>query len=45
MINKILVLVIITFIKAIFSAGDTAFTYVNKAKISQMSKTNKKAKK
>lgn len=45
MITKILILSIIVFIKAIFSAGDTALTYVNKAKISQMSKTNKKAKK
>lgn len=43
--NKILILTIIIFIKAIFSASETALTYVNKAKISQMSKTNKKAQK
>lgn len=45
MLGKIFILVIIIFVKAIFSAGDTAFTYVNKAKISHMSKTNQKAKK
>ncbi len=38
-------LVVIICVKAIFSAADTAFVYVNKAKISQMSKSNKKAKK
>jgi len=43
--NKILILTIIILIKAIFSASETALTYVNKAKISQMSKTNKKAQK
>lgn len=45
MLQKIVILGIIIFIKAIFSAGDTAFTYLNKAKISQESKKNKKAKK
>lgn len=39
------ILLIIVFIKSIFSAADTALTYINKAKISQLSKTNKKAKK
>ena len=42
---KIIVLIIMIFVKAIFSASDTAFTYLNKAKISQESKINKKAKK
>lgn len=32
-------------IKAIFSAADTAFTYLNKIKISQLSKKDKKARK
>lgn len=38
-------LVVIMCVKAMFSAADTAFVYVNKAKISQMSKSNKRAKK
>lgn len=42
---KILILVIMIAMKAILSASDTAFTYLNKAKISQESKKNKKAKK
>ena len=43
--NKLIILAIMVLIKAIFSASDTAFTYINKAKISQESKKNKKAKK
>lgn len=42
---KILILILMVFIRAIFSAADTAFTYVNKAKISQLSKKERKAKK
>lgn len=42
---KITILAIMIAMKAIFSASDTAFTYLNKAKISQESKKNKKAKK
>lgn len=42
--NKILILLVIIIIKAIFSAFETAITYVKKAKIAQMSKTDKKAK-
>ena len=38
-----LVLAIIVWIKSIFSAADTAFTYLNKAKFSQMSKKNFRA--
>lgn len=38
MISKFIVLAMIVFVKAIFSAGDTAFTYLNKAKFNQMSK-------
>lgn len=45
MSQKILVLIIILIIKAIFSAGDTAFTYINRTKISQESKKSRKAKK
>jgi len=46
MIWKFIILAIIIFIKAIFSASDTAFTYLNKAKFNQMSKhTNKKSEK
>lgn len=42
--TSIIFLIIIIVIKAIFSAADTAFLYVNKAKISQMSKNNRRAK-
>lgn len=42
---NILILLVIVFIKSIFSAADTALTYVNKAKISQLSKTHKRARK
>jgi len=44
MIGVILILLIVI-IKSIFSASETAFTYINKAKIHQMSKNNKKAEK
>lgn len=37
--------VLMVAIKAIFSAADTAYTYLNKIKISQMSKKDKKARK
>ena len=43
--KRIFLLIIMIIIKAIFSASDTAFTYINKSKISQESKKNKKAKK
>lgn len=43
--KRVIVLAIMILIKAIFSASDTAFIYINKAKISQESKKNKKAKK
>lgn len=42
---RVIILLIMILIKAIFSASDTAFTYINKAKISQESKKNRKAKK
>lgn len=42
---RVIILAIMIAMKAIFSASDTAFTYLNKAKISQESKKNKKAKK
>lgn len=42
MIYKLIILAIIVYIKAIFSASETAFTYLNKAKFNQMSKTNNK---
>lgn len=41
--EKILILAIIVIVKAIFSAFETAITYVKKSKISQLSKTDKKA--
>jgi len=40
-----LIILIIVAIKAIFAASETAFTYLNKAKIHQMSKKDKRAKK
>ena len=43
--TRVMILAIMIMIKAIFSASDTAFTYLNKSKISQESKKNKKAKK
>lgn len=45
MIYIIIVILILIVIKAIFSAADTAFTYINRAEIKQLSKTDKKAKK
>lgn len=45
MLERIFILLIILVIKSIFSAGDTALTYINRAKIAQLSKTDKKAKK
>ncbi len=42
MIIKLTILAIIIYIKGIFSAGETAFTYLNKAKFNQMSKNAKK---
>lgn len=45
MLKSILIITILIAIKAIFSASDTAFTYINKSKIAQESKKNKKAKK
>jgi len=41
---SVILLILLVCIKAIFSAADTAFIYVNKSKISQMSKTSKRAK-
>ena len=43
--KTILIILVIVAIKAIFAASETAFTYLNKAKIHQMSKNNKKANK
>ena len=43
--KTILIISIIVVIKAIFAASETAFMYINKAKIHQMSKNNKRAKK
>lgn len=40
-----MIILIIVCIKAIFSASDTAFTYLNRAEIIQLSKKDKKAKK
>ena len=42
MIIKITILAIIIYVKGIFSAGETAFAYLNKAKFNQMSKNAKK---
>lgn len=43
MIEVIIILAFVV-VKAIFSAADTAFTYLNKAEINQLSKKDKKAK-
>lgn len=43
MIKSFLIILVMIGVKAIFSASDTAFTYINKSKISQESKKNKKA--
>ena len=45
MTNQIIIILLITAVKAIFSAADTAFTYLNKAEINQLSKKNEKARK
>ncbi len=45
MIYAIMIILVIVGIKAIFSASDTAFTYLNRAEIKQLSKTDKKAQK
>ena len=45
MFNTIIILLIIVGIKAIFSASDTAFTFLNKAEIKQLSKKDEKAEK
>ncbi len=42
---QFLIIFLITGIKGIFSAADTAFTYLNRAEITQLSKKDKKAKK
>jgi len=42
--KTILIILVIVAIKAIFASSETAFTYLNKAKIHQMSKNNRKAK-
>lgn len=41
----VFILILIVIIKSIFSATDTAFTYINRAEIKQLSKTDKKAEK
>mgnify|MGYP004517379473 FL=1 len=45
MTHQIIIIILITAVKAIFSAADTAFTYLNKAEINQLSKKNEKARK
>ena len=45
MLENILILSVIVIIKAIFTAGETAFTLLSSAKISQESKKSRKAKK
>lgn len=45
MLYWVIIILIIVLIKAIFSAADTAFTYMNRAEIRQLSKTDKKAQK
>ncbi len=45
MIYGIILIILIVAVKAIFSASDTAFTYINRAEIKQLSKTDKKAQK
>ena len=44
MLENILILSVIIMVKAIFAAGDTAFTLLSSAKISQESKKSRKAK-
>lgn len=45
MIYVVIIILIIISIKSIFSAADTAFTYLNRAEIKQLSKKDKKAEK
>ena len=46
MSNLIIILVILLILKAIFSAADVSFSYVNKSEINQLAKKNSvKAKK
>lgn len=45
MLYGIILIILIVAVKAIFSASDTAFTYINRAEIKQLSKTDKKAQK
>lgn len=45
MYTELIIICIMIGIRCIFSSADTAFTYLNKVKISQMSKKDKKAKK
>ena len=42
---ELIIISIFVVTKALFSAADTAFTYINKAEINQLSKKDKKAKK
>ena len=42
---RILILILMIAMKAVLCASDTAFMYLNRAKISQESKKNRKAKK
>ena len=41
--KTLIVILIIVIIKGVFSAAETAFAHLNKSKIHQMSKKNKKA--
>ena len=45
MLYGIIIIILIVIVEAIFAATDTAFMYINRAEIRQLSKTNKKAKK
>ena len=45
MLYVLITISILVIIKSIFSAADTAFTYINRAEIKQLSKTDKKAEK
>lgn len=45
MVYKFFIVAIMVFIKAIFSASDTAFTYLNKYKIAKQSNKDKRSKK
>jgi len=41
MLVKFFIVMIIIYIKSIFTSSETAFTYLRKAKINQVSKSNK----